>query len=214
MVLAINPLNRLASFIGDISKGLVGASRVYEILALPIEVRDAPGAVVPARIAGALRFENVTFAYKADAAPVLLRPRTPASKRAKSSRWSVRRAREKRPSSNLVPRFYDPQGGRITLDGADLATLSLGALREAIAIVPQEAMLFSGTIAENIRYGRLDATAAEIEAAAREANADEFILDLPLRLRHAGRRPRHAALRRPAPAHLDRPRRRCATRAS
>ena len=66
------------------------------------------------------------------------------------------------------------------LDGLDLATLRLDALRAAIAIVPQEPLLFSGTVAENIRYGRLDATQAEIEAAAREANAEEFVLDLPL----------------------------------
>jgi subfamily B ATP-binding cassette protein MsbA len=76
---------------------------------------------------------------------------------------------------NLVPRFYEPQRGRITLDGIDLARVRLGDLREAIAIVPQESLLFNGTIADNIRYGRLDATADEVVAAAREANADEFV---------------------------------------
>ena len=81
---------------------------------------------------------------------------------------------------NLVPRFYEPQSGRVTLDGTDLAMLRLDATAGAIGIVPQEALLFSGTIAENIRYGRLDATQSEIEEAAREANAEEFILDLPL----------------------------------
>ena len=80
---------------------------------------------------------------------------------------------------NLVPRFYEPQRGRITLDGIDLAGVRLGDLREAIAIVPQETQLFNGTIADNIRYGRLSATDSEVVAAAREANADEFARRLP-----------------------------------
>jgi len=179
VVLAINPLNRLASFIGDISKGLVGASRVYEILALPIEDREAAGAIVPARIAGSLRFENVGFAYKPGGPPVLqgLNASVEAGEIVALVGPS---GAGKTTIVNLVPRFYEPQSGRITLDGVDLRTLQLAALREAIAIVPQEAMLFSGTIAENIRYGRLDATDDEVVAAAREANAEEFVLELPL----------------------------------
>jgi subfamily B ATP-binding cassette protein MsbA len=179
VVLAINPLNRLASFIGDISKGLVGASRVYEILALPIEERDEPGAIVPVRIAGSLRFENVTFAYKAGGPPVL-RGLSATVEAGEIVALVGPSGAGKTTLVNLVPRFYEPQGGRITLDGLDLATLQLAALREAIAIVPQEAMLFSGTIAENIRYGRLDASHDEVVAAAREANAEEFVLELPL----------------------------------
>ena len=80
---------------------------------------------------------------------------------------------------NLVPRFYEPQSGRITLDGLDLAIVKLSDLRAAIGIVPQEAVLFRGSIADNIRYGRLDATDAEVRDAAREANAEEFILSFP-----------------------------------
>jgi subfamily B ATP-binding cassette protein MsbA len=178
-VLAINPLNRLASFIGDISKGLVGASRVYEILGLPIETRGAEGALVPAQIAGALDFERVTFAYRPDTAPVL-HELTATVAAGEIVALVGPSGAGKTTIVNLVPRFYEPQSGRITLDGIDLAALELGALREAIAIVPQEAMLFSGTIAENIRYGRLAATAEEVAVAAREANAEEFILDLPL----------------------------------
>jgi ATP-binding cassette, subfamily B, bacterial MsbA len=80
---------------------------------------------------------------------------------------------------NLVPRFFEPQSGRITLDGVDLGRIRLQSLRAAIGIVPQEPLLFSGTIGDNIRYGKLDATQAEIEMAAREAHADEFIVQLP-----------------------------------
>jgi subfamily B ATP-binding cassette protein MsbA len=177
VVLAINPLNRFASFIGDLSKGLIGADRVFAILDLPIET-DHPDAVNPARIEGALHFEAVTFAY-GEGAPVLhdLNATIEAGEIVALVGPS---GAGKTTIVNLVPRFYEPQQGRILLDGIDLARIRLERLREVIAIVPQEPLLFSGTIAENIRYGRLSATQAEIEAAAREANAEEFILDLPL----------------------------------
>ncbi|HRE25216.1 MAG TPA: ATP-binding cassette domain-containing protein, partial [Anaerolineales bacterium] len=80
---------------------------------------------------------------------------------------------------NLIPRFYDPTAGALHVDGHDLRALTLASLRGAIGIVPQETQLFSGTIRENLRYGRLDASDAEIEAAARTANAAEFIEQLP-----------------------------------
>jgi subfamily B ATP-binding cassette protein MsbA len=178
VVLAINPLNRLAAFVGDLSKGFVGAERVFEILDLPIET-DPPDAIVPQRIEGGLRFERVTFAYKPDAPPVL-HELTATILPGEIVALVGPSGAGKTTIVNLVPRFYSPQSGRIELDGVDLAHVQLAALRGAIAIVPQDALLFSGTIAENIRYGRLDATQAEIEAAAREANADEFVLDLPL----------------------------------
>jgi subfamily B ATP-binding cassette protein MsbA len=178
VVLAINPINRFATYIGDLSKGLVGAARVFEVLDLPVE-RDVDDVTVLPSVAGAVRYENVTFAYDSSAQPVLsdLDAEIAAGEIVALVGPS---GAGKTTIVNLVPRFYAPQAGRITLDGVDIARLSLRQLRGAIAIVPQEAMLFSGSVAENIRYGRLDATQAEIEAAAREANADEFILDLPL----------------------------------
>ena len=79
---------------------------------------------------------------------------------------------------NLIPRFYDPTAGRITIDGYDIRTVKMRSLREQIGIVPQETALFSGTVHDNIVYGKLDATQAEIEAAAQAANAHDFILTL------------------------------------
>jgi subfamily B ATP-binding cassette protein MsbA len=178
LVLAINPINRFATYIADLSKGLVGANRVFEILDLPAERDDALDAIVPASIDGAISFQNVTFSYTGSKSPVLhdLSAEIEAGEIVALVGPS---GAGKTTIVNLVPRFYEPEAGRIALDGIDIARMKLSALRDAIAIVPQEALLFSGTVGENIRYGRLDATPAEIEMAAREANAEEFILDLP-----------------------------------
>ncbi len=178
VVLAINPLNRLASFVADMSRGLVGAARIFEILDIPIETNASADAIVPTRIDGALEFSAVTFAYEGSAEPVLhgISARIAAGQIVALVGPS---GAGKTTIVNLVPRFYEPQSGTISLDGTDLRRLDLAALRAAIAIVPQEALLFSGSVADNIRYGRLDATQAEVEAAAREAHADEFVLDLP-----------------------------------
>ncbi|MDY3298087.1 ABC transporter ATP-binding protein, partial [Selenomonas sp.] len=81
--------------------------------------------------------------------------------------------------ANLIPRFYDVTDGQILIDGRDIRDVTIASLREQIGIVPQETMLFSTTVRENIRYGRLDATDAEVEAAAKAANAEEFIRQLP-----------------------------------
>jgi subfamily B ATP-binding cassette protein MsbA len=178
VVLAINPMNRFATYIGDLSKGLVGASRVFEILDLPAERDDGAAAIVLPRIEGEIRYEHVTFAYAPNTAPALVDLDADIAAGQIVALVGPSGA-GKTTIANLVPRFYEPQAGRVTLDGVDLARVSLHQLRDAIAIVPQEPLLFSGTVAENIRYGRLDATHAEIEAAAREANAEEFILMLP-----------------------------------
>jgi ATP-binding cassette, subfamily B, bacterial MsbA len=178
MALTINPMNRFSIFLGDFSRALVGASRVFSILDLPIEQADPPGAVRLPNVVGDVRFENVTFAYSADGAPVLagftadmLHGETVALVGPSGAGKST--------IVNLVPRFYSPQSGRITVDGIDIATVKLDDLRGAIALVPQETQLFNGTIADNIRYGRLGATDAEVLAAAVEANVAEFVTGLP-----------------------------------
>ncbi len=174
----INPMNRFAAFVGELSKAIVGAGRIYEILDLPVERADKPDAVPLRNVRGQLTFEHVRFAYSPDEPPVL------------DDFNAVIEAGEivalvgpsgagKTTIVNLVPRFYEPQSGRITIDGLDLAQARLADVRAAIGIVPQEAQLFRGTIAENIRYGRLEASDEEVRAAAREANAEEFILGFP-----------------------------------
>jgi subfamily B ATP-binding cassette protein MsbA len=175
--LLINPMNRFSIFFADFARAFVGAGRVFEMLDLPIEPNDPPEAVPLPAVIGDVCFEHVTFAYDADR-PVLndfsaemLHGEVVALVGPSGAGKST--------IVNLVPRFYEPQRGRITVDGVDIANVRLGDLRGAIAIVPQETQLFNGTIADNIRYGRLTASDDEIVAAAQEANADEFVQRLP-----------------------------------
>jgi subfamily B ATP-binding cassette protein MsbA len=177
--LAINPINRFAALIGDLARGLVGATRAFEIIDLPIEREDEAGALAPATISGAVRFEHVTFAYDPPGTRPVLADLTFEIAAGEVVALVGPSGAGKTTIVNLVPRFFEPQQGRITLDGIDLSRIRLQTLRGAIGIVPQEPFLFSGTIADNIRYGKLDATQAEIESAAREANADEFVANLP-----------------------------------
>ncbi|MEA2663664.1 MAG: ATP-binding cassette, subfamily bacterial MsbA [Candidatus Eremiobacteraeota bacterium] len=174
--LLINPMNRFSIFFADFGRAFVGAGRVFEILDLPIERDDPPGALRLPDVRGDIRFENVTFAYDED--PVL-REFTAEMRHGEVVALVGPSGAGKSTIVNLVPRFYEPQNGRITVDGVDIAYVRLGDLRDAIAIVPQETQLFNGTIADNVRYGRLDAKDAEIVAAAKEANADEFVQKLP-----------------------------------
>lgn len=178
IVLVINPMNRFAAFVGEISKALVGAGRVFEVLDLQTEPADRVDAVPLPQLAGTLVFEDVTFSYRSEEGPVLrhFNARIEAGEVVALVGPS---GAGKTTIVNLVPRFYEPQSGQIFLDGIKLNGLRLTELRGAIAIVPQETQLFRGTIAENIRYGRLSATDEEVWAAAREANAEEFVNAFP-----------------------------------
>ena len=175
--LLINPMNRFSIFFADFARAFVGAARVFEILDLPVERDDPPDALPLPSVLGDVRFEHVTFAYESgrpvlsDFSAEMLHGEVVALVGPSGAGKST--------IVNLVPRFYEPQSGRITVDGVDIGRVRLGDLREAIAIVPQETQLFNGTIADNIRYGRLGADDAEILAAAKEANADEFVRRLP-----------------------------------
>ncbi|MBV8299507.1 MAG: ABC transporter ATP-binding protein [Candidatus Eremiobacteraeota bacterium] len=175
--LLINPMNRFSIFFADFGRAFVGAGRVFEILDLPVERDDPPDAIPLPAIVGDVRFEKVTFAYDDERA--VLRNFSAEMLHGEVVALVGPSGAGKSTIVNLVPRFYEPQAGRITVDGVDIARVRLSDLRDAIAIVPQETQLFNGTIADNIRYGRLSASDAEIVAAAKEANADEFVQRLP-----------------------------------
>ncbi|MBC5815155.1 MAG: ABC transporter ATP-binding protein [Candidatus Eremiobacteraeota bacterium] len=178
LVNLVNPMNRFAAFVGELSKAAVGAGRVFEILDLSSEPPDEPDAIALDQVEGTLAFEHVSFAYEASEGAVLndFHARIDAGEVVALVGPS---GAGKTTIVNLVPRFYEPQSGRITLDGVSLRQIRRKNLRDAIAIVPQEPLLFRGTILENIRYGRLGATDEEVRHAASEANADEFVRAFP-----------------------------------
>ncbi len=156
-----------------------GASeRLFEILDTPPEVADAPGARdLPSPVRGAVALHNVTFGYD-DARPVLHDVSLRAAPGETVALVGPSGA-GKTTLLALVPRFYDPDEGSVTLDGVDVREATVASVRAACAVVAQDVQLFGASVADNIRYGRLDATDAEVEAAARAAHAHDFILALP-----------------------------------
>lgn len=172
-----NPLKRLSRAYAGIQQALAGADRVFGILDMEEPISDRPGAILLPSAEGHVRVEDVTFSYK-EGVPALSHVSL-AAKPGQMIAFVGPSGAGKSTIANLIPRFYDVDSGAIFVDGHDIRELTLESLRAQIGIVPQETMLFSTTVRENIRYGRLDATDEEIEAAARDANAHEFIMELP-----------------------------------
>ncbi len=174
----------LGTFTGlysQLQEALGATQRVFAILDTEPDIRDKPDAVALPPINGEIVFDDVYFAYEHgvdERDPVLcginirVRPGEILALVGPSGAGKTTLV-------NMIPRFYDATKGAITIDGYDLRDVKLHTLREQIGIVPQETLLFSGTIGENIRYGKLDATEAEIIDAARAANAHQFITRLP-----------------------------------
>ncbi|MGB6118760.1 MAG: ABC transporter ATP-binding protein [Mesorhizobium sp.] len=177
LLLAYDPARRLARVQVNLEKSLVNARMIYEILDLEPQQGDAARAVALQPKSGEVRFDNISFSYAEDL-PVLddvsfvAQPgKTTAIVGASGAGKSTLIA--------LLQRFYDPSGGTITIDGQNIATVTKASLRGAMALVSQQPYLFEGSIRDNIRYGRPDATDAEVEAAAQLAQADEFIARQP-----------------------------------
>ncbi len=168
----------LGGLYAQFNAAIGGVQRVFEILDTEPSVRDVQGAVeVPANIRGAIRFENVSFSY--DGRTPVLENVSMDIRAGEILALVGPSGAGKSTTFNLIPRFYDPTSGTIRIDGYDLRSVTQQSLRAQIGIVPQETMLFGGTIRENILYGRLDATEEEMIAAARAANAHEFIMAFP-----------------------------------
>ena len=171
------PLSSIAHTTGQSQTALAGIKRVRDAFALAPEPVEAAGAVDAGRVRGEVRFENVTFAYDAGA-PVVKDINVEARPGEMVALVGLTGA-GKTTLVSLLPRFFDPTEGRVLLDGIDVRQYTLASLRANIGIVLQEPLLFGGTIADNLRYGRPEATDAEIEAAARAAHAHDFIARLP-----------------------------------
>jgi ABC-type multidrug transport system fused ATPase/permease subunit len=171
------PLEEISNTAGDLNEHFVQFNSALDLLDLAPEVKEAPDAIEIPRAAGRVTFENVHFAYQG---------RVETLKDVSFTVEAGQRVAIVGPTGagkttliSLLIRFYDPASGRITIDGRDIRQLKLASLREQIAVVLQEPLLFTGTIAENIRYGNLSASTDEIIAAAKAANAHEFIEKLP-----------------------------------
>lgn len=180
LVYGLTVAGSLGSLVGVYSsfqEAMGATKRVFEILDTKPDVTDAPDAKPLAHVEGRVTFQGVSFSYderqevlhdiNLNIAPGEIVALVGPSGAGKSTIF------------NLIPRFYDPTSGKVQIDGSDLTSVTQASLRQQIAIVPQETLLFGGSIRENIRYGRLDATQDEIVAAAKAANAHDFITELP-----------------------------------
>ena len=172
-----NPVRRISEIYGDIQKSLAAADRVFETIDTEPDVKEKPDAIVLPPVKGEVEFNHVSFAYDKDhpaltdfnlkVAPGEVVALVGPSGAGKST------------VANLLPRFYDVTGGSLTIDGIDVRDVTFSSLRQQIGLVPQETMLFNATVRENILYGHLDATDEEVVAAAKAANAHDFIRELP-----------------------------------
>jgi ATP-binding cassette subfamily B multidrug efflux pump len=171
------PLRQLGNLYNQIQSALAGAERVFEVIDEQAELTDAPGAVALADVAGEVVFDHVDFCY-VPGVPVI----KDVSLRAEPGQTVALvgpTGAGKTTIVNLLTRFYDIDGGAIRIDGKDIRDVQKASLRQQLGIVLQDTFLFSESVMENIRYGRLDATGEEVIAAARLANADHFIRRLP-----------------------------------
>ncbi|MBR0325265.1 MAG: ABC transporter ATP-binding protein [Selenomonadales bacterium] len=171
-----NPIKRLSRVYGNIQKAIAAAERVFAVLDTEEEIQDAPDAKEMPIVKGNVKLTDVKFSYvegelaikgiSMEAQPGQMVAIVGASGSGKST------------ITNLIPRFYDIQSGSIEIDGYDIRSVTQQSLRKQIGIVPQETVLFNGTVYENIRYGNLEATEEQIIAAAKAANAHEFITQM------------------------------------
>ncbi len=177
LLLIYDPVRRLARMQLTLERAFVNAKMIYDILDMTPRQPDAPDATELVTGRGEVRFSNVDFAYE-EGTPVLNRTSFVAEA-GKTTAIVGPSGSGKSTIAALLLRFHDPKSGTITIDGTDIVGITKHSLRQSIAYVSQQPYLFEGTIRDNIRYGRPEATDAEVEEAARLANAHEFILEQP-----------------------------------
>lgn len=172
------PIKKLISFTEQFQNGASGYTRFLEILEINPDIEDAPNALELKNAKGDIAFEHVSFHYEENSETVL----SDLNLQVKAGEYIALVGTSgvgKSTLCSLIPRFYDVSGGRILIDDRDIRDFTVKSLRNNIGIVQQDVYLFTGSVMDNIRYGRPDATEAEIVAAAQNANAHEFIMNLP-----------------------------------
>ncbi len=183
MLLAQDPVRNLSQFWPLLSSGSAAATRVFAVIDAKPKIADKPHAaelaIAPAPVGGAVEFRDVGFTYQAEAGDPAISGISFAVAPGQKVALVGPSGAGKSTIFNLLLRFYDIDSGRIEIDGCDIQDVTISSLRSNIALVTQEPMLFDETIADNIALGRLGATRAEIEAAARDAAAHDFIVQLP-----------------------------------
>jgi ATP-binding cassette subfamily B protein len=174
----LQPVLTIGFLSAGISRAGASSQRIFEILDAPLEVHDAPDARPLPPIRGRVDFRDVHFRYPGSEREIL-RGISVTVEPGQTIAILGTTGSGKSTLVNLLPRFYDVTAGSVAIDGHDVRTVTLASLRSQIGIVLQEALLFSGSVRDNIAYGKPDATLEEVEAAARAAQADEFIRTLP-----------------------------------
>ena len=171
------PVNEISSQYNTLQAALAGAERIFQIMDEIPEIADATGAVPLSHVKGEVQFKDVTFGY--DTGKIILKNISLEAKTGQKISLVGSTVDGKTTIMNLLPRFYDIQSGTITIDGIDIKNIRRSSLRRSMAIVLQDTHLFTATVMENIRYGRLEATDEEVINAATLAGAHSFIQRLP-----------------------------------
>ncbi|MEG5176291.1 ABC transporter ATP-binding protein [Microcoleus sp. B3-D7] len=177
VALLIDPIAITTANYGDFKQGEASSDRIFELLAIEPTVVEKPGAIELPHVTGKVEYRNINFAYNSEA-PILQNMSLLALPGEMIALVGASGA-GKTTLVNLLPRFYDPQAGQILIDGIDIQDVTLNTLRRQIGIVPQETILFSGTIAQNIAFGRSYYELKDVQKAAEIANAHQFISEFP-----------------------------------
>ncbi|HKH09930.1 MAG TPA: ABC transporter ATP-binding protein [Rubrobacter sp.] len=178
LALFLSPLWALSRQVNQIGKSLVSGERIIDLLNAEPTVRDEPGATPAPPLEGRVSFEDVRFAYEDEAGEVLRGVDFEVEAGSRVALVGVSGA-GKTTVTALIARLYDPQGGRVSIDDRDIKGFTLKSLRDQITFVPQDPMLFRATVAENISYGKPNASREEIESVAGLAGADDFVREMP-----------------------------------
>jgi subfamily B ATP-binding cassette protein MsbA len=178
-LLMYQPIKRLSGANASIQQALAASTRVFEMLDTNTEMADRPGAPALPGLSQCVEFRDVGFAYADDPSRFVVRHASFKASKGQAVALVGLSGAGKTTLVNLIPRFFDPVEGAVLIDGRDTRDFTLKSLRDNIALVTQETVLFDDTVAANIAYGRPDASRESIEAAARAAHAHEFIATMP-----------------------------------